>query len=425
MDVTMMVEQVTKDTPQDDAARWYEIDPWGGAPEIASKLPGLGGAEPSADPSYVLGTEAIQVSPGSFRMRIAFDGGAASDAAFLIEVTNRSDLDGSAAIRMRLGIAKMTAVCDAGGYYDIVIEAGPNTRYALNAYLHDDRDLGIRGLRVFVDRPFALVELAQDAPNAAAAAIASTPAFRNTVRLTGGEPPSFTNPYSQAWTPSQESEPAFISRCGDLGITRADTGIDAWSEAIALQALGKYGALAPGSCGIGFDSAKQALGAALIRRNIPVMLTRFAERDVETDLGTELSMLCTDAMDMTTFLARASYTTIPPCSLPAGYSQRFDFAWWIAREDATSISLAGQLNAMLTSLRQGGIGILVVPFDAGRAFALGLSTEHVIHPARHAIERLALEAVAQGHSVAQLRFGPAIEADVSVSSRFCLIVARN
>lgn len=418
------MDKVTQDKTFDSFPGWFDIDPWGSAPDTASKLPGLGGSKPADDPGYVFGTAFLSVAPGPLRMRIIFEGHEPSEAAFLLEVLNRSSLPGSPPVRMRLEIATMQAVVAADGHYDISIEARPNTQYALSAYLHSDQDLGISRIRVVVDREADALPIGQLGGEAPVEISSLTLPVRDTVRLTSGDPPSFTNPFSQAWTASQEHEPAFYARCAELDIQPVDPQLTSWSEAYVLQVLGKYGALASGRSGVGFDCSGQALAKHLISRGSSILLTRFDGSGAEIDLGSELQGLRTGDLDDATFSARASFTTLPPCSLPAGYFGRFDFAWWIASGDTSPSGLSGQLNAVASSLRPGGLGVLVVPFDPGRAFALGLAVEHAKYAARHAIERLALEAVAQGRSIAQLRFGPPIEASGADVSRFGLIVLR-
>lgn len=418
-----MVDQVSQDDMQDSAPLWFEIDPWGSAPDVASKFTGLGGMQPSPDPAYVFQTAFLKVEPGPFRMRIVMSGCEPSDSALLLEILNRSNLPGSPPVRMRLVLGPLQAFVDANGHYDVTIEASPNTHYALAAFLHEDRDLGITDLRVFVDRPVEAVPVVVDQAANEAPDPAPGSKTRDTARLTSTEPPSFTNPFSQPWTPSQELEPAFLARCAELDLSPSDTP-DSWSEAFVLQVLGKYGALVSGRAGIVFDGATQAVAQRLLRQGASVVLTRFVEPGAEIDLGSTLGALRPDDLDELTFFDRASFTPLAPCSLPKSYFGRFDFAWWIAPGDAAPLTFARQLDAVASSLKPGGLGVVVVPFDPGHAFALGLATEHAEYPARHAIERLALEAVAQGHSVAQLRFGPPIEAGRPDVSRFGLIVLR-
>ena len=399
---------------------WHEIDPWGASPHLASRLSGLGGPVPSPDPGFVFSTAFFTIAPGPFRMRLVFEGHHPSDAAFLLEISNRSCLAGSPTIRMRLALAPLTAILEAEGQFDIVIEAETKVEYALAGFLHTPHVLEITGLRIFVDRPLhmAIATEAIGAPPASDAAAAdAVPQTRDTARLVGTGQPSFTNPYSQPWTPIQLHEAAFAARCADLGL--ASDAPQTWSEAFVLQTLIKYGSLAPGRSGIGFDCGGQSLPWSL-SRDARILMTRFDEPTVEADLGKEWAALSMQA-PQPGFAENVAFTTLAPHSLPPGYHGVFDFAWWIAPHDIAPAEATHQLSAVTTALKSGGIAVLVIPYHPN-AYA-GSKRVEARTVTRTVIERFALEVIAQGHSVAQLRFGTIL--DMPAATQFGIIVARS
>lgn len=409
----------------DTTASWQKIDPWGAAPHIASKLRGLGGHEPSPDPGFVFATAFFTVAPGRFRMRIVVEEGyPRSDAAFLLEISNRSDFPGSPPVRMRLELAPLRALGDAEGHFDLTIAAEPNTQYALAGFFHGDDDLHITELRVFADCP---IQLAMDPNTDPISVIDGSEKPLNTglqtrdvSRLTGSEQPSFTNPYSQPWTSIQQSEPAFRMRCAELGLN-SNTAAP-WPEAFILQTLLKYGALAPDRYGIGFDCGEQALPWSLLTYGARVLMTRFDEYGAEASLGAELKALKRKVSVAPEVADALAYTTLVPRGLPKGYYGAFDFAWWITPNDISASDIVNQFSAIISALRSGGIAVLVLPFQPGKIF--GLKHEDGSPTiTRPTIERIALEVIAQGHSVAQLRFGSPLS--VPSTARFGIIVARS
>jgi hypothetical protein len=241
---------------------------------------------------------------------------------------------------------------------------------------------------------------------------------RTASRLIESGLPSFTNPYSQPWTPSQQQEPAYAARCGELGL---DTeALESWSQAFVLQALARYAALSSDRCGIGFDCAGQALPWSLLHSDARILMTRFDEPGAEADLGAELVALKARAAVPPT--AAISFTTLAPSGLPTGYYGAFDFGWWIAPQNVAVSDIVRQLNAITTALKPGGTAVLVLPFQPGR-IATAARADNNQMVTRQVIERTALEVIAQGHSIVQLRFGP--PRDMPGASRFGLIVARS
>lgn len=408
-------------------ADWYEIDPWGASPKTASLLPGMGGEEPSADPAYVFATSFLAIEPGPLRLRLVLEGARESDWALLLEIVNRSDFLGSPPVRMRLELVLAAAVAGAGGYYDFVIDIAAHAYYSLAGFIRPEEDSGITALRVLVDRPVRMVVEADSLADAYAEISKDGPlvehATRDTARLAGTEAPNFTNPYSQPRTPAQETEPAFLEQCAALGM--AGNPAAAWPEAFILQALTKYGALGPRRLGIGFDCGGQALPLALLKRDVRVLITRFDEANVETNVGAESTRMLAGIEGEYAPEAFAGFTPLAPGSLPEGYFGAFDFGWWIASEDCTISDIVLQLNAIASALKPRGIAVLVLPFFAAGAPAgtsgSGDSERPVI--TRAVMERLALEVVAQGHSVAQFRFGQSKE--MAGASQFGMIVSRS
>ena len=410
-------------------ADWYEIDPWGASPKTASLLPGMGGEEPSADPAYVFATSFLAIEPGPFRMRLLVEGARESGWEFLLEITNRSDFLGSPPVRMRLELALAAGIADAGGHYDVVLDIAPHAYYSLAGFIHNNKESGITALRVLADRPVRVVAEGDALAYAKSAtsedASRAEHATRDTARLAGTEPPNFTNPYSQPHAQAQDTEPAFFEQCAALGMVGAPHS--AWPEAFILQALTKYGAVTRGGRGIGFDCADQALPWALLKQDVSVLMTRFEEPDVEMSVGAEFAEMLTRVDGPHAVQDRTGFTPLVPRGLPEGYFGIFDFAWWIASRDCSISDIVAQLNAIASALRPGGMAVLVLSFFSAKATAAaaesGTGDGDFPLITRAVIERLALELIAQGHSVAQLRFGQSNE--ISGESQFGMIFGRS
>lgn len=413
---------IARSVTVDTSGTWYEIDPWGAVPTMASKLQGLGGSEPSPDPGYVFRTAFLATEAGCLRMRMTVEGCLQSDVAFLMEVLNRSDIAGSPAVRMRLALAPFAAIQEAGGNFYLSIELEPGCQYALAGFLHTDKDVDITALRIFADRqvvPIVDEDWPPIEPTIEGDATSSS-AVRNVGRLKTSERPGFANPYSQPQTATQQFEPAFRVRCEDLGLSVTDPA--SWPEAFILQTLDKYDVLVSGHLGVGFNCTHQSLPWHLQTLGVDILMTRFDPPDVETDLGADLKALRCGASNVHTTADAIRFTTLQPTGLPKGYFGRFDFGWWIAPSDARPQDLAEHLNAIVAALKSGGIAIAIFPYDPFETAQTALKRNANGPMTRSDIERLAFDILGNGDSIAQLCFGTAEK--TAAVSRFGLIIAR-
>lgn len=100
--------------------------------------------------------------------------------------------------------------------------------------------------------------------------------------------PSLTHPVSQACTQSQFAEPAYAYWCQQIHeVPRLHR--KQWEFCYILQALARYGAMAPGLRGLGFGVGEEPLSAFFASRGINIVAT-----DLEPERAEEQGWTATD-----------------------------------------------------------------------------------------------------------------------------------
>jgi hypothetical protein len=379
------------------------IDPFGADPSLVSRIEGLGGTSLPLDVAYTFRTADLEFAPGTTDLTLQLANLQISGGRMLLEITNRSRVPGSPHMRLSLTVVGLDALAISGGEYRFQIEVRPNTFYSIAGFIHDDVSvnasdlllLSDRPVKAHLDQPSSAVDSAIDGARARAADEAPEQ-FTNVQRMVDAGWPIFGTPHSQPWLPGQEQEADFIACCIDLNLPANSAGPIVWTEAFILQAFKKYGVLRAGAKGLGFDAEHHHLWPTLARQACSVLLTRSVDM-VEFDVGETLERLRPTDFPAKKFFKHVDFSALHTISLPASYVGSFDFAWWISPADGTVKSVRSGIDRLLASLSRGALGVAVIPLDSLT------STKKSDQPARMDIECLALESIAQGYEIAQIR----------------------
>jgi hypothetical protein len=386
------------DPPLAISAAFDPIDPFGFHPEAASFIRGLGGEDEPSHEAYVFRSAPAVVSAGSFRFILRFHGLQAENQILLIEILNRSALPGCTWARLRIEGVHIQDVMARGGTWEVVVEGRADTAYAIAGYIHDERNISAQGLELTIDKAFTAIP--EDAP----AAIADVetriepPALSIRPRMSGPETPSFANPSSQPWTAHQVKNRDFIAYRTELAGDRSPAaGPWDWAAPFILHTLTRYGAIGARGRALAIGTGDTALAAAIVRRGYTVNFLELADDGGQClDVGEAVGKILEQhPQDRDQLAGAIGVSMFFAPGRPEGFERQFDFAWWIAEPKIAYAKAARALGTMLGGLRPGGMAILALPFhDEPGDGILG----------RRDIERLALDAISNGHSIAQLRF---------------------
>ena len=332
-----------------------DLNPFESEPSHVSRIAGLGGRRPAADPDYAFRTAPLVVTPGHFDVTITFDCLHATRGTLLIEVVEGPGIE-RRQVRLRtVALAEMAA---RGGIEHLSIENDRGGAYSVAGYIHDDTDAAAGGMTIHI--------LSNQSAMAAQGTLLSN-AMMPVGRLAGLALPSFAHPSSQTWSPAQEDEPAYRTACRALGI---DDRTASWPEAYVYKAL---------CCLLGDLSGLKGFGVTV---HSGALLNALKSQDVETFVSER-----TDPAHWPSFT-------------------ELDFAWLVNEgqtEDARIVVWTAL--ALIDRLRPGGALVMVLPFEHGR-----MSQESSEVLTRNDVEVLGLRLLAQGHGVAQLKFRPANQA---------------
>lgn len=338
----------------------FPLDPFGAMPQLASRIEDLGGHEPAMEPGYAFRTVPVASPAGPAAIRIDLHDLAAMRGSLSVDLTGRAARPGETLVTVATRVMTLEDLQECGGTLTIPFTARAGLLYAVAGYIHEDGPVRASGIAVTLVAPDD--SGASRTPPAVGVEPVALP------RLASQDAPQFGNPVSQPMTRAQARDPDFRAWSHRLGPA---VPVE-WAVAYPLQVLARYGVLRPGARGLCLRGVPTALIDVLAAQGCHIQICRPAVEGV--------------------------------LELPV---RPVDFA--------LSIDLDGGAEALREAIHRAR-GCLAAGGLAIHVFALG---KH--HVRRVEIERHALDAIAFGHEVAQLKFGPGERRD-GAPTPFCLIV---
>ncbi len=409
------------------AAQGLLIDAFGAAPELASRIPGLGGPHAPPDPAYVFRTATVRPALGRVVFTIRFDDLHASSGTIVLQIETVSAFPGAPQSILRTTVVPMADLASTGGTHQIEIISRRNMLYAVAGSIYDETDSVASDISVILDQQTAAEP---HEPKSGDFLVVTSGAHQGTgevwatPRLLSLEPPSLYHPVSQGWTPAQCAQPAFDEWMQALRQPAEPTQSN-WEAVYVLQALRCYGALRLGASGLGLGVEGQSLPALLAAHGCSVLATARHEDDLpDADPGLALEELlrphiCPPAQ----FFDLVHFTTIDVAAITPAITG-FDFLWssGVADRAATVQKYLQFVEDSMVCLKPGGVAVHL--FRRGRC--TGALATGGFALARPDIERIALSLVSRGHEAAQLKFGYRAKTGLEVLAEvpFGLIVKR-
>ncbi len=146
--------------------------------------------------------------------------------------------------------------------------------------------------------------------------------------------PSLTSPVSQACTQAQMEEQAYHYWCEQIGeVPRYHR--KQWEFCYILQALARYGMMAPGMRGLGFGVGNEPLAAVLAAHGVSIMATELEPERAEQDgwvqtaqHGASKAVLnVRNLCDAAKFDALVDFRFMDMNAIDADLATSFDFCW--------------------------------------------------------------------------------------------------
>jgi hypothetical protein len=381
-----------------------DLDPFAFIPEAASRIPGLGGDMPPADPTYAFHTPYVAVARGTVNFNLQFHNLQARRGTLTLRVHMLPDEPGSIARLVNSERIQLNRLVAQGGHISVSTEGFRGVTYALVGAIPDASDVTADGLSISLDR-----QQDRHEQRAALADVRSTSfgnaLFRPSPHLLAAGAPRFDQPMSQPFTDRQMKEPGFVGRLGALGTADLDD-MRRWEMAYAIQVLDSYGMLAEGSRGLALISSPSAIPAMVASAGPAVHVivqsdSTLAQCDAET---IEQSLNYPSVCSREVMQERSTISVLDAFQLPQEVVN-LDFLW--TEHLCNKVDPGGAitfLDEVIDRLRPGGLSIHMMDADldfSGKGYQIDSDFIY----GRGDIERLALSLVSRGHEVARLRPG--------------------
>ena len=388
--------------PENEAPEPLELDPFGFHPEASSRIRGMGGHGPTADPDYAFHTSYVEAAPGRAIFTIRFDGLQAKSGNLVLRVHMVSSEPGARARMVnseRIALNRLIAI---GGEFSIMFEGFREVSFALVGQIHGETDASAEGLTITLDRPADPNARADYGAEAKGTIYGKTP-LQPAPFLLSAARPTLADPVTQVATGEQLREPVaggWMARLRPKGTS----GPEHWRKVYTLQALRRYGMLEEGALGLGFERSASGMPAALAAMGTKIVAafpSRSGSQPKPAALKRDLAdrAPCSKAVFDQNVSARvSSWRRIP------GDLVNFDFLWSTrANEALYSVAAAAQfVEDAMACLRPGGLAIHTFSYDLAPSGRKIPSTERVMLQ-QGDIERIALLLVSRGHEVAQFK----------------------
>lgn len=386
------------------------LDPFGAYPHWASGVPGLGGHEPPADPSYVFLTLDSRPAIGRVCVSVRFFDLAAARGTLLIEVRVRSAFPGAHPSRLRTISIDLAELTRSGGLVELEFESFRNTFYAIAGNINDETDVTASHISIAIDRRATAEQHGKawgwrspaDGRNGARHSVNFNIEEAMVDRLlTDLSLPSLDEPTSQVGFPSQCREAGFAAAMETLQCSPAPS-FENWSLAYVLRAIDRFACPVEGTSMLGFvEGDRTPLLSHFAARQCEIVgMRHVVEPERCNDPGAELQRLwMPELCDEGEFFAHAHFTTGDIRLPPTGFCDQFDIVWSIG---ANRIMTPGEFVNFavhgLSSAKPGGFAFHVFDYveDVGAKDTACLT--------RHDVERLAIQTLSHRNDVARLRF---------------------
>lgn len=380
------------------------LDPFGWRPHWASRIAGLGGTEPSPDPSYVFATMDSRPAIGRVCATVRFFDPAATRGTLLFEIRVRSAVPGSEQSRLKTITIDAKELIAAGGVVELSFESYRNAYYAIACGINDETDLTALHISVSIDRRATPDQHGREWEwSATSRALASrgpdVTSALVTRSLTDLGAPLLAEPMSQVGSPLQCREPAFFEAMKTLGREPVGT-FDNWSLAYVLRAIARFsGQERCRMLGYGVDEAP--LLSYFAGRQCEVVGMRHVLGDeAPLDPGLELQRLWVrELCDEGRFFTHAHFVPGDIRQTIPSFHDQFDVIWSICvnREMTPNEFVYFVVNGLIHA-KLGGLAVHVFDYvedvDGDRGNSL----------TRHDVERIAALALSHNIEVARLKF---------------------
>jgi hypothetical protein len=326
----------------------FALDPFGDAPQFASRLDGLGGHEQPIEPGYVFRTLPVASPLGPVVMRIQLHDLEATGGSLAVDLVAIPTQGSETPVKLATHVLPLDEMQKHAGTMSLAFEARPNMLYAVAGYIQEDDPVQASQIEVTL--------IAAANPEIAPAPKAGVERVE-LPRLTSQEQPDFGNPVSQPMTRVQTRHRDFRQWTRDLGMSGQSDAPESWARAFPLQVFVRYGVAGPQALGLCLHGYRPELAAVL------------------ATYGCHLQTYETDVAPGATPLPESDFDFVMSIDLSAGAD-----------------ALRHAIHVGLDRLKPDGLAVYV--------FTLGIG-----HVRREEIERFSLDTIAFGHEVAQLKFG--------------------
>ena len=381
-----------------------DLDPFAFIPEASSRVPGLGGPMPPADPTYAFHTPYVAVARGTVNFNVQFHNIQARRGTLALRVHMLPDEPGSIARLVNSERIQLNRLVAQGGHVSIATEGFRGVTYALVGAIPDATDVTADGLSIRLDRK-------QDSHEQRAALVDVRSTKYGNARLRPSPhilamvEPRFAEPVSQPFTESQLTEVGFVARLGGAAALPLDPATR-WELGYALQVFSSYGMLADGARGLGLITGPTALPALAAAAGPSVHAVVQDGCALAADRGEaildalEYPAVCDSAVAR----QRITASIADPFRLPHEIVN-LDFLWTDHLCDQLDVGgTIGFLDEVIDRLRPGGLSVHLLTADMSVSGRGGVVDGCAVY-GRGDIERLALTLISRGHEIARVRPG--------------------
>ncbi len=376
--------------PSRGAPGRLELDPFGFQPELASRIPGLGGPTPGYDPTYVFHTPYVAAARGQATFTVIFENLRARTGTLTLRVHMLPDEPGAVAQMVNSVRIQFNRLVKENGRIALSFDGYRGVTYAIMGSIADQTDSQADRIRVILDRPADTQGAAESFVDARSTAFGSDK-INASPHMISTKAATMARPVSQPYGEAQMREPVTGAWLTRLGLT-PDRSVAQWALVYKLQVLESYGMLQPGARVLGFTRGDEAFVAALEANGLATMIA---------EPGAEAIVAEMDPL-------------YPPPALV-----NFDAVWasdpGAVASDAAEVSRFVE-NAM-SCVRPGGLAVFVfrtqrsaiVNPDDGEKDAR--ESGRGVRLTRIDIERIALMLISRRNEIAQLKPIRIIEPD--------------
>jgi hypothetical protein len=386
------------------------LDPFGFVPHHASRIIGLGGSEASNEPSYAFHTPYIYCAPGAVTFRIKIDNLSASVGNLTIRVNGLPPKPGAGARTVKMTAKTLRELAYLDGELIFSFKAKPGVLYAVLGLIYGESDARADGMSISLDRPDDGARFAAEL-EIAKQTVFGQAAVRDVAQLVSVEPAMLANPVSQMCTAAQFDEPVYQEWLEAMKSPR-HRHRKQWEFVYIMQALDRYGMLQDGARGIGFGVGEEPLPAVFAARGCSVLATDLpSEHDRAADwratsqhIDSRDNLRRPDICPDERFSEAVTFRPVDMTDIPDDIAD-YDFCWSsCALEHLGSIEAGLQfITNSLKCLKLGGVAVHTTELNLS-SNTKTVSEGGTVLFRRQDFERLALELVSLGHSIAQIKY---------------------